>query len=94
MYDTRVLVRGDLLLLDPPAVIVAAGLRHEDLDNPVTATVMDDDLSACTHDQDRHRLVPLCLFLSLVSTIVSGDNELFVWRIVFEPRSSMAYPLD
>lgn len=72
MYDTGVLVRGDLLLLDPPAVIVAAGLRHEDLDNPVAASVVDDDLSACTHsnDQDRRRLVPLGLVLALPSTAV------------------------
>lgn len=90
MYDTGVLVRGDLLLLDPPAVIVAAGLRHEDLDNPVTATVMDDDLPSCAHsDQDRGRLVPLGLFLSLVSTVMSVDDELSVWRIVVEPRSFM-----
>lgn len=48
--DTGILIRGNLLLPDLPAVVVAAGLRHEDLDNPVAAPMVDDHLSPSTHD--------------------------------------------
>lgn len=49
MYDTRVLVRGNLLLPDLPAVVVTAWLRHEDLDNLVAAPMMNNDFSPRTH---------------------------------------------
>lgn len=49
MYDTGILIRSDLLLPDLPAAVVAAGLRHEDLDNLVAAPMMDDDFSPGTH---------------------------------------------
>lgn len=49
MYDAGVLVRGNLLLPDFPAVVVTAGLRHEDLDNPVAAPMMDNDFPPRTH---------------------------------------------
>lgn len=52
MYDTGVLVRSNFLLPNLPAVVVAAGLRHEDLDDAVTAPVVNDDFSSCTHFRD------------------------------------------
>lgn len=49
VYDTRILVRGDLLLPDLPAVVVAARLRDEDLEDAVAAAVVDNDLSPGAH---------------------------------------------
>lgn len=53
MYNTRILIRGNLLLPDLPAVVVAAGLRHEDLDDPVAAPMVNNDLSPCAHSEPR-----------------------------------------
>lgn len=50
MYDTRILIRGNLLLPDLPAVVVTAGLRHEDLDDPVAASMVDNHFSPRTHN--------------------------------------------
>lgn len=49
VYDTRVLVRSDLLLPHFPAVVVAAGFRHKDLDDAVPAPVVYDDFPSRTH---------------------------------------------
>lgn len=49
VYDTGILVRGNLLLPDLPAVIIAAGLRHEDLDYPVSTPMVDDNFSSGAH---------------------------------------------
>lgn len=49
VYDTRVLVRSNLLLPHFPAVVVAARFRHEDLDDAVTAPVVYDNFPSRTH---------------------------------------------
>lgn len=49
VYNTRVLVRSNLLLPNFPAVVVAAGFRHKDLDDAMTAPVVYDDFPSRTH---------------------------------------------
>lgn len=53
VYDTGVLVRSNLLLPHFPAVVVAAGFRHKDFDDAVTAPVVYDDFPSRTHSGNR-----------------------------------------
>lgn len=85
MYDTGVLIRCNLLFPDLPAVIITAGLRYEDLDYPVAAPMVDDNLSPCTHDTvklDRQRIVPMMFILALPSATVCvlACVVNFLWR--------------
>lgn len=53
VYNTRVLVRSNLLLPHFSAVVVAAGFRHEDFDDAVTAPVVYNDFPSRTHSGSR-----------------------------------------
>lgn len=75
MYHTRILIRGDLFLSDLPAVVVAAGFRHEDLDDLMTAPMVNDDFPPSTHSESgRPRLCPSALRAPL-----SGCVRTFEW---------------
>jgi hypothetical protein len=49
VHDTRILVGGHFLLPNVFAAVVAAGFRHQDLDDTVAAAVVYDDFSPHAH---------------------------------------------